>query len=133
MFSLAAKRAVARQQQQRLFRHYATSRTLVEKIAEQYKTSADDTVRPGYIVSIQPQHVMTHDNTSAVMKKFEQFFAQGLAGSVVKNKQQPVFCLDHNIQDTTEGNLKKYKAIESFAKSKGIDFYPAGRGIGHQV
>ena len=30
-------------------------------------------------------------------------------------------------------NLKKYKSIEQFAKTHGVDFYPAGRGIGHQV
>lgn len=29
--------------------------------------------------------------------------------------------------------MKKYAKIGEFAKSKGIDFYPAGRGIGHQV
>ena len=32
-----------------------------------------------------------------------------------------------------EGNLKKYGNIEAFAKANGVDFYPAGRGIGHQV
>lgn len=30
-------------------------------------------------------------------------------------------------------NLEKYSNIEAFAKKHGIDFYPAGRGIGHQV
>jgi homoaconitate hydratase len=30
-------------------------------------------------------------------------------------------------------NLAKYKKIEEFAKAHGVDFYPAGRGIGHQV
>lgn len=30
-------------------------------------------------------------------------------------------------------NLAKYKKIQEFANSHGIDFYPAGRGIGHQV
>lgn len=29
--------------------------------------------------------------------------------------------------------MKKYKQIESFAQKHSIDFYPAGRGIGHQV
>ena len=32
-----------------------------------------------------------------------------------------------------EQNLAKYRAIQEFAMEQGIDFYPAGRGIGHQV
>ncbi|EEB96043.1 hypothetical protein MPER_04890, partial [Moniliophthora perniciosa FA553] len=30
-------------------------------------------------------------------------------------------------------NLAKYASIEAFARQHGVDFYPAGRGIGHQV
>ncbi|HMU44313.1 MAG TPA: homoaconitase, partial [Ignavibacteriaceae bacterium] len=47
--------------------------------------------------------------------------------------RQVVNTLDHNVQDKTEKNLEKYKKIEEFAKSMGVDFYPAGRGIGHQI
>ncbi len=48
-------------------------------------------------------------------------------------QRQVVNTLDHNVQDKTEKNLEKYKKIEEFAKSMGVDFYPAGRGIGHQI
>jgi homoaconitate hydratase len=41
--------------------------------------------------------------------------------------------LDHDVQNKSEANLKKYEKIENFAKSQGVDFYPAGRGIGHQI
>jgi homoaconitate hydratase len=44
-----------------------------------------------------------------------------------------VFALDHDIQNTSDENLAKYGAIEAFARNQGIDFYPAGTGIGHQV
>lgn len=47
--------------------------------------------------------------------------------------RQPVFTLDHDVQNKTEKNLDKYKKIEAFAKTHNVDFYPAGRGIGHQV
>lgn len=30
-------------------------------------------------------------------------------------------------------NLEKYRNIENFAKKQGLDFYPAGSGIGHQI
>ncbi len=41
--------------------------------------------------------------------------------------------LDHDVQNISESNLKKYRQIEAFAKQHGIHFYPAGRGIGHQI
>lgn len=49
------------------------------------------------------------------------------------NPDQIAFALDHDVQNKSEANLKKYSRIESFAREQGIDFYPAGRGIGHQV
>ena len=44
-----------------------------------------------------------------------------------------MFALDHDIQNQDESNQKKYRAIEAFAKEHGVDFYPAGSGIGHQI
>ncbi|KAI9669841.1 MAG: mitochondrial Homoaconitase [Caeruleum heppii] len=41
--------------------------------------------------------------------------------------------LDHDVQNQSESNLKKYQQIETFAKQQGVEFYPAGRGIGHQI
>jgi len=71
---------------------------------------------------------MTHDNTSAVMSKFKAIGAKKVA-----NPRQLVVALDHDIQNQDEANLKKYRAIEAFAKEHGVDFYPAGSGIGHQI
>lgn len=47
--------------------------------------------------------------------------------------KQPVYALDHDVQNKSEKNLKKYANIEAWGKEQGVDFYPAGRGIGHQV
>lgn len=41
--------------------------------------------------------------------------------------------LDHDVQNKSESNLKKYSQIEEFARKQGVDFYAAGRGIGHQI
>src|SRR6266550_4950280 len=46
---------------------------------------------------------------------------------------QLVFTLDHDVQNRSEKNLAKYTSIEAFARQHGVDFYPAGRGIGHQI
>ncbi|HEV8336523.1 MAG TPA: homoaconitase [Candidatus Polarisedimenticolia bacterium] len=104
--------------------------TIVEKIAKSHMTEGPKgrPLRTGDILSIRPHHVMTHDNTSAVMKKFQSIGA----GKIVDPKL-PVFVLDHDIQNKSEENQKKYAAIEAFARAQGVDFYPAGSGIGHQV
>jgi homoaconitate hydratase len=104
--------------------------TLVEKIAQKFAfgLEAGHIVRAGDYISIRPGYVMTHDNTGAVIPKFKSIGAKK-----VFNPRQVVFTLDHNVQDTGEDNLKKYGKIEAFAKEHGIDFYPAGRGIGHQI
>ena len=103
--------------------------TMVEKIAQAYLAEGPKRpLRTGDFVSIRPHRVMTHDNTSAVMSKFK-----GIGAKKVQNPGQIVFTLDHDIQNRDDANLKKYRAIEAFAKEQGIDFYPAGSGIGHQI
>jgi len=103
--------------------------TIVEKIAQKHMTEGPARpLRTGDFLSIRPHRCMTHDNTSAVMSKFK-----GIGAKKVKDSQQLVFALDHDIQNQDEANLKKYRAIEAFAKEQGVDFYPAGSGIGHQI
>ena len=103
--------------------------TVVEKIAQLHMAEGPQRkLRAGDFLSIRPHHVMTHDNTSAVLKKFK-----GIGATKVKNHRQPVFALDHDIQNVTDDNIKKYKSIEKFAHEQGIDFYAAGTGIGHQL
>ena len=104
--------------------------TLVEKIAARHADglAPGTQVRSGDFVSIRPRHVMTHDNTGAVIPKFKQIGATSIA-----DPAQPVFAIDHDIQNTSPENLAKYAKIEAFAREHGIDFYPAGTGISHQV
>jgi homoaconitate hydratase len=103
--------------------------TIVEKIAQAYLAEGPNRpLRSGDFLSIRPAHVMTHDNTSAVMSKFKAIGARKVSDS-----KQLVFALDHDIQNHDEANLKKYRSIETFACEHGIDFYPAGSGIGHQI
>ncbi|MGD0693567.1 MAG: homoaconitase [Terriglobia bacterium] len=103
--------------------------TIVEKISQTHLAEGPNRpLRAGDFVSIRPRHVMTHDNTSPVMKKFK-----AIGATRIKDPRQPVFALDHDIQNQAEDNLKKYRAIESFAREQGVDFYPAGTGIGHQI
>ncbi|HHN73857.1 MAG TPA: homoaconitase, partial [Acidobacteria bacterium] len=104
--------------------------TVIEKIAGAHGVSLDapDRVRAGDFVTLRPRHVMTHDNTAAVLAKF-----RAIGAARVDDPAQPVFALDHDIQNRSEANLAKYAAIEAFAREQGITFYPAGAGIGHQM
>ncbi|MCP4547514.1 MAG: homoaconitase [bacterium] len=106
------------------------AQNLVEKIAQKYavQLAPDHEVRSGDFLSIRPAHVMTHDNTGAVIPKF-----RSIGATRVDNPRQPVYALDHDIQNTGEKNLAKYEGIKNFAAEMGVDFYPAGRGIGHQI
>jgi homoaconitate hydratase len=106
------------------------SQTVIEKITQAHAVGlpAGQELHTGDYVTLIPDHVMTHDNSSAVMEKFKE-----LGAAKIHDPGQPIFTLDHNIQDRGEVNLAKYRAIEQFARSMGVTFYPAGRGIGHQV
>jgi len=106
------------------------SQTLIEKIAQKFAVglSPDHEVHSGDYIMFQPAYVMTHDNTGAVIPKFKSIGATKLF-----NPRQVVHTLDHNVQDKSEKNLKKYRKIEEFSNAMGVDFYPAGRGIGHQI
>ncbi len=106
------------------------SLTLVEKIAARHADGlpSEAVVRAGDFVSIRPRHVMTHDNTAAVMPKFKQ-----IGATAISDPGQPVFAIDHDIQNTTPKNLEKYAKIEAFAREQGVDYYPPGTGISHQV
>ncbi|MEE8594589.1 MAG: homoaconitase [Gemmatimonadota bacterium] len=104
--------------------------TIVEKVARSHLAEGpgERPLAAGDFVTIRPRHVLTHDNSAPVMKKFK-----AIEATRVFDPSQPVFALDHDIQNTSDENLAKYAAIEAFARDQGIDFYPAGTGIGHQV
>jgi len=103
---------------------------LVEKIAQAHALDLPEghVVQSGDFLRVRPAHVMTHDNTGAVIPKFENIGATSIA-----DPNQPVFTVDHDVQNTSESNLAKYAGIAAFAETHGVRAYPPGRGIGHQV
>ncbi|KHC50972.1 homoaconitase, mitochondrial [Candida albicans P60002] len=111
--------------------HLLRGQNLTEKIVQKYAVGLQPSskkVYSGDYVTIKPAHCMSHDNSWPVATKF-----MNLGASKVKDNRQIVCTLDHDVQNKSEQNLTKYTNIEKFAKSQGIDFYPAGRGIGHQI
>ena len=111
-------------------RYASTNQTYIEKVVQKYAVDWDPAVpvRSGDYVSIRPATVMTHDNTGPVISKFHAIGAKR-----IHDPAQVVFALDHDVQNKSAKNLDKYARIEAFAREQNVDFYPAGRGIGHQV
>ncbi|KAI9890897.1 MAG: mitochondrial Homoaconitase [Vezdaea aestivalis] len=108
----------------------STPQTLTEKIVQRYSQglAKDKLVKSGDYVTLSPHKCMTHDNSWPVALKF-----MSIGASEIHNPSQIVMTLDHDVQNKSETNIKKYSQIREFAKKHGIDFYPAGRGIGHQI
>ena len=61
--------------------------TLIEKIVQKHAVglNSNHIVQSGDFISIQPRHVMTHDNTGAVMGKFK-----AIGASKMSNPRQPI-------------------------------------------
>lgn len=104
--------------------------TLTEKIVQRYShgLAQDKFVKSGDYVTLSPHRCMTHDNSWPVATKF-----MSIGATKINDPQQIVMTLDHDVQNKSEKNLAKYKQIQDFARDQGVDFYPAGRGIGHQI
>lgn len=116
-------------------RQFSTARqvlaqNLTEKIVQNYGVglAAGKEVHTGDYVTIKPSHCMSHDNSWPVALKF-----MGLGSKKIADNRQVVMTLDHDVQNKSEKNLAKYENIKNFAAKMGTDFYPAGRGIGHQI
>ncbi|EEU40124.1 uncharacterized protein NECHADRAFT_103327 [Fusarium vanettenii 77-13-4] len=107
-----------------------TPQTLTEKIFQRHAVNLPEgtIIRSGDYVQIQPHRCLSHDNTWPIAQKF-----MSMDATRIKDPKQPVFALDHDVQSKTEANLRKYRLIEEFAKEHGVDFFPAGHGIGHQI
>ncbi|EEB06531.1 homoaconitate hydratase Lys2 [Schizosaccharomyces japonicus yFS275] len=118
----------------RFARSYSTAKSVpqnvTEKIVQKFAKDlpADKYVRSGDYVTIKPKHCMSHDNSWPVALKF-----MGIGAKKIFDNRQVVMTLDHDVQNKSEKNLRKYESIRKFAEQQGTDFYPAGRGIGHQI
>ena len=103
--------------------------TVVEKIAERHLVDpAASGLTSGDAVSLRPRHLLTHDNSAAVIDKFD-----GIGAASLHDRSQPVFALDHDVQNRSAEHLDRHTRILAFAERHGIDAFEAGEGIGHQL
>ena len=103
-------------------------KTFAEKILA--GRSGNTSVNVGQIVTIRPDHLLTHDNTAAIIGKISKELDQyGLV-----NPDLNIIVLDHVIPAASEKNASGHKVIREFVNKYGIkNFFDIGEGICHQV
>ncbi len=103
------------------------AKTFAEKILAR-KAGLEETV-PGQIVTVQPDKLLTHDNTSAIAKTFRKIGVDRVA-----NPNMNVIVLDHVVPAANETYAQSHKETREFVHEQGIRaFYDVGEGICHQV
>jgi len=93
------------------------------------RASGNHTVKPGEIVFIEPDVILSHDNTAAIARIFEQ-----LPQGHVKNPDRLAITLDHAAPPPTASHAQNHARVREFVRAQGImHFFEVGRGICHQV
>jgi 3-isopropylmalate/(R)-2-methylmalate dehydratase large subunit len=101
--------------------------TFAEKVLA-HKAGLESVV-PGQIVTVRPDKLLTHDNTSAISKQFRKIGVDKVADPNVN-----VIVLDHVTPAANETYAASHKTTREFVAEQGISaFYDIGEGICHQV
>lgn len=102
--------------------------TFAQKVLARAAGAGD--VRVGQIVTVKPAHLLTHDNTSAIIAKIEKELEQY---GVVRNDLS-IIVLDHVTPAANEKTATGHAQVRKFVERYGIKhFYDVGEGICHQV
>jgi 3-isopropylmalate/(R)-2-methylmalate dehydratase large subunit len=101
--------------------------TFAEKILA--KKAGMKEVKPGQIVEIYPDVILSHDNSAAIIDLFRQ-----MGGKKVYRPEMHAIILDHATPAPTTKHAQNHKQTREFVLEQGIPyFYDVGRGICHQV
>ena len=102
--------------------------TFVEKILAQY--SGEKEVVPSQIVTVKPDHLLTHDNTAAIIQKVQP----ELEKYGVYDTSLSIIVLDHVIPAASEKTATNHKVIREFVNNFKIKhFFDVGCGVCHQI
>ena len=100
------------------------SMTFVEKILAKY--SGEKNVIPSQIVTVHPDHLLTHDNTAPIIQKI----TDDLKEYGVYSKSLPIIALDHVTPAASEKTASNHKAIRDFVKTYNLEnFFDVGVGV----
>lgn len=88
-----------------------------------------DYVEVGQVVDAQPDVVLSHDNTAAIRRIWQQFGQER-----VLIPERIAITLDHAVPAPTTKHAQNHAEIRHFVQEQGIrHFFEVGRGICHQV
>jgi homoaconitate hydratase family protein len=92
--------------------------------------SGNRSVEPGQIVTVRPDHLLMHDNASAIVGKI----GADLGTFGLNDSRGPVIVLDHVIPAANEKTATSHKKIREFVAKFGVkNFFDMGEGICHEV
>ena len=101
--------------------------TFVEKALA--RAAGRSVVRAGEIVEVTPDRVLSHDNTAAILRIFQE-----MGGTRVWDPERLVITLDHASPAPTVRHAQNHAAVREFVREQGIPhFFDVGEGICHQV
>ena len=93
------------------------------------RASGNGVVKPGDVVVIEPDVILSHDNTAAIAKLFEQ-----LPHRRIRCPERLAITLDHAVPPPSPRHARNHQEVRRFVREHGIrNFYEVGRGICHQV
>ena len=88
-----------------------------------------DTVEIGQVVDARPDVVLSHDNTAAIRRIWQQFGQPRIA-----IPERLAITLDHAVPAPTTRHAQNHAEIRRFVAEQNIaNFFEVGRGICHQV
>lgn len=86
-------------------------------------------VTAGQIVEVEPDFILSHDNTAAILSIFLK-----LGAKMVRYPDRHVVVLDHCAPAADEKYARNHQVIREFVRAENIrNFFDVGRGICHQV
>ena len=91
--------------------------TFAEKILTKY--SGQKNLTPNQIVNVSPDHLLTHDNTAAIIQKIQN----ELEKYGIYSNNMPIIVLDHVIPAATEKTALNHKKIREFVNKFKIGNY----------
>jgi len=100
--------------------------TFAEKVLS---AKAGRSVRAGEIVTVEPDLVLSHDNTAAISQTFAKIGVER-----VRHPERLVVVLDHCVPAADSKHAQNHKTIREFVRTQGIErFFDIEAGVCHQV
>lgn len=103
-----------------------SGKTFSEKL---FSIKSNQDVLAGTIVYVEPDIVLSHDNSASIEKTFQK-----MGGKRIKYPNRLVIVLDHDSPPTTAQLANDHQSIRELVKNQEItNFYDEGEGICHQL